>query len=572
MSRTGAKSGTRSPTVRSTGTKARARVTNSVTELKKQLEARTRELAEARGHLAEALEQQIATAEVLRVISRSPGEIQPVFEAMLANATRLCEASYGVMWLREGDAFRSAALHGPFPAAYIEQWRSGTLVRTGPEAPMARVAQTRQAVQVPDMRESRAYLDGDPLPVAAVEIAGIRTLLSVPMFKEDEFVGAISIYRKNVRPFTDKQVELVSSFANQAVIAIENVRLLNELRELLQQQTATADVLSVISSSPGELEPVFQAMLENAVRICEATFGSMYLYEGDAFRFVAMHNAPPAFVEARTRDPMVRPPADVPLGRVAATKQVSHIADMRTLPSYIARDPFVVSAVELGGYRTVLAVPMLKDNELIGSINIQRQEVRPFTDKQIELVSTFADQAVIAIENVRLFDAVQARTHELQELLEYQTAISEVLNVISRSPSQIAAGAQTPLLKPRSAYARLRIAYIFRLSSGRYHLAAVRDATAEQVKFLRENPIAPGRGSITGRVAIECRPVHVVDVLADPEYKLHLQGHSGYRTTAGRAIAAGRSCDWHHCANVTKSCSHLPTSRSSWSPPSPTKR
>ena len=532
LSRKGAKSGTRSPTVRSTGTKARARVTNSVTELKKQLEARTRELAEARGHLAEALEQQIATAEVLRVISRSPGEIQPVFEAMLANATRLCEASYGVMWLREGDAFRSAALHGPFPAAYIEQWRSGTLVRTGPEAPMARVAQTRQAVQVPDMRESRAYLDGDPLPVAAVEIAGIRTLLSVPMFKEDEFVGAITIYRKDVRPFTDKQVELVSSFANQAVIAIENVRLLNELRESLQQQTATADVLSVISSSPGELEPVFQAMLENAVRICEATFGSMYLYEGDAFRFVAMHNAPPAFVEARTRDPMVRPPADVPLGRVAATKQVSHIADMRTVPSYIARDPFVVSAVELGGYRTVLAVPMLKDNELIGSINIQRQEVRPFTDKQIELVSTFADQAVIAIENVRLFDAVQARTHELQESLEYQTAISEVLNVISRSPSQIQPVLDT-IAETAQRLCQAKDAYIFRLSSGRYHLAAVRDATAEQVKFLRENPIAPGRGSITGRVAIECRPVHVVDVLADPEYKLHLQGHSGYRTTLG---------------------------------------
>ena len=247
---------------------ARGRLQQSYVDLEKKVERLTQELSEA-------LEQQTATSEVLRVISRSPGELQPVFEAMLANATRLCEASYGVMWLREGDAFRSAALHGPLPAAYIEQWRSGTLVRTGPEAPMARVAQTRQAVQVPDMRESRAYLDGDPLPVAAVEIAGIRTLLSVPMFKEDEFVGAITIYRKDVRPFTDKQVELVSSFANQAVIAIENVRLLNELRESLQQQTATADVLSVISSSPGELEPVFQAMLKNATRLCEAKFGTL---------------------------------------------------------------------------------------------------------------------------------------------------------------------------------------------------------------------------------------------------------------------------------------------------------
>ena len=348
----------------------------------------------------------------------------------------------------------------------------------------------------------------------------------------DEVVLLLAKVQKNRSRVRKPRSTAAKRSAPPGRIREPRAELERRLAEALQQQTATAEVLSVISSSPGELEPVFQAMLENAVRICEANFGSMYLYEGDAFRFVAMHNAPPAFVEARTRDPMVRPPADIPLGRVAATKQVSHIADMRTLPSYIARDPFVVSAVELGGYRTVLAVPMLKDNELIGSINIQRQEVRPFTDKQIELVSTFADQAVIAIENVRLFDEVQARTHELQESLEYQTAISEVLNVISRSPSQIQPVLDT-IAETAQRLCQAKNAYIFRLSSGRYHLAAVRDATAEQVKFLRENPIAPGRGSITGRVAIECRPVHVVDVLADPEYKLHLQGHSGYRTTLG---------------------------------------
>ena len=224
--------------------------------------------------LRESLQQQTATSEVLQVISSSPGDLQPVFEAMLANATQLCEASYGVMWLREGDAFRSAAIHGPLPEAYVQQWRSGTLVRTGPDAPMMVVAQTRQPVQVLDMRESRAYLDGDPLPVAAVDVAGIRTLLSVPMFKDDEVIGAITIYRKEVRPFTDKQIELVTNFASQAVIAIENTRLLNELRELLQQQTATSEVLKRhLPARPASWSRCSRTMLGNATRFCEAEFG-----------------------------------------------------------------------------------------------------------------------------------------------------------------------------------------------------------------------------------------------------------------------------------------------------------
>ena len=232
---------------------------NSLTELKKQLKARTRELAEA-------LEQQTATSEVLRVISSSPGDLQPVFEAILTNATRLCEASYGAMWLKEGDRFRNAAFHGALPPAYIEQWRSATVGRT---APIGRVAQSRKPLQIADLREDQTYLDRHPLTVNAVDVAGIRTLALVPMLKEDEFVGAISIYRKEVRPFTDRQIELVQNFANQAVIAIENTRLLNELRESLQQQTATAEVLGVISSSPGALGPVFEAMLAS----CELSGG-----------------------------------------------------------------------------------------------------------------------------------------------------------------------------------------------------------------------------------------------------------------------------------------------------------
>ena len=229
--------------------------------MKAQLEARTRELAETRKALTESLEQQTATSEVLRVISSSPGELEPVFQAMLANAARICEAKFGTLWLREGDAFRTVASHGDLPRADVEPWQRGNLYSPGPDVPLGRVAKTRQPVHVSDMREDPSYLRGDKLPVAAVDRGGVRTLFVVPMLRENDLVGGIAIYRTEVRPFSNKQIELVTNFAHQAVIAIENARLLNELRESLQQQTATSEVLQVISSSPGELRPVFESML-----------------------------------------------------------------------------------------------------------------------------------------------------------------------------------------------------------------------------------------------------------------------------------------------------------------------
>jgi GAF domain-containing protein len=380
--------------------------------------------------LRESLQQQTATSEVLKVVSSSGGELQPVFDTMLAKSAELCEASFGAMWLLDGEGYRTAALHGDLPEAYVKQWRSGTLHLPTAAIPMVRAIQSRKTVHVSDMRKEKAYLEGDPLARSAADIAGVRTLVTVPMLKEGEAIGVITIYRKEVRDFSDKQIELVTNFAAQAVIAIENTRLLNELRESLQQQTATTDVLKVISSSPGNLEPVFQALLANATRICGAKFGTLYLHRGDAFYADAFHNAPPAFVEERKNRPL-HPAPGTTLGRAASTKKVVQTVDITKGEPYRNRDPFVVGGAELGGYRTVVSVPMLKEGELIGAISIYRQEVLAFSDKQIELVQNFADQAVIAIENVRLLN-------ELRESLQQQTATAEVLKVISSSPGELA--------------------------------------------------------------------------------------------------------------------------------------
>src|SRR5262245_2803521 len=246
------------------------------------------------------------------------------------------------------------------------------------------------------------------------------------MLKENELIGAIGIYRQEVRPFTDKQIEVVKNFAAQAVIAIENTRLLNELRESLQQQTATSEVLQVISSSPGELESVFQAMLGNAVRICEATFGALFRYDSGAFHAAASLGLPPDYAEYVRRAHVSSEHPHNPLTRISRSKEVLHIPDLTADQSYIERNPRIVALVESAGARTLVAVPMLKEDELIGAIVIYRQEVRPFTEKQIELVQNFANQAVIAIENTRLLN-------ELRDSLQQQTATADVLKVISRS-------------------------------------------------------------------------------------------------------------------------------------------
>ena len=275
--------------------------------------------------------------------------------------------------------------------------------------------------------EERAHAERDPIRAAAVELGGVRTFLVVPLLKEGTIVGAMSIIRQEVRPFMERQIELVTHFAAQAVIAIENARLLNELRqrtsdltertadltEALEQQTATSEVLQVISSSPGDLKPVFATMLENSVRICDAKFGGVYRCDDGTLRLVATHNLPLAYAEIR-RDEPFRPKSDSVLGRMVATKSVVQYSDLASERDYVQRDPATVAAVEVGGIRTVLTVPMLKENELIGILFLCRQDVRPFTERQTALVQNFANQAVIAIENARLLNELRDTTHQVQ--------------------------------------------------------------------------------------------------------------------------------------------------------------
>jgi GAF domain-containing protein len=391
-----------------------------------EVQARTRDLSEA-------LERQTATSEVLRVVSSSPGELAPVFETMLVNATRICDAKFGALYLYEDQKFRPVALASPSSEykAFVEERGAFT---PHPNQPLGQLLQTKAVVHaVDDTKEGP--------PNAGFKFGGARTFIAVPMLRENELVGSINIFRQEASPFSDKQIGLVSNFAAQAVIAIENTRLLNELRqrtddlsESLEQQTATSEVLGVISSSPGELAPVFNAMLENATRICGSNFGTLYLREGEAFRAVSMHGATPHYLQSRLGQ-LVHPGPGTGLGRAVRTKQAVHIADVTAEPAYRERDPMRVAAADLGGVRTMLNVPMLKESEVIGGIAIYRTEVRPFTEKQIELVKNFASQAVIAIENTRLLNELRQRTDDLSESLEQQTATSGILSVISNSLS-----------------------------------------------------------------------------------------------------------------------------------------
>ena len=461
--------------------------------------------------LTESLEQQTATSKVLDVISRSAFDLHAVFEAVVESSVRLCGAERGFIYRFDGELLRMAV--GFNVSQELREFAERNPIRPGRKSAAARAALERRTIHIPDAFADPEYTYG------AKDVGRFRTVLGVPILKGDDLQGVIIIHPQDgVRPFTDTQIALVETFADQAAIAIENVRLLDELRqrttdltESLEQQTATSEVLQVISSSPGDLEPVFATMLKKAVRICDATFGNIYRWDGDALHLVATCDTPPGFAKWRGASPM-KPagPENVP-GRLLASHEVVHVTDAAAEPSYVDRsDPGAVAVVELGGVRTALAVPMRKEDELIGSFTMYRQEVRPFTDKQIELVKNFAAQAVIAIENARLLN-------ELRESLEQQTATSKVLDVISRSAFDLRAVFEA-VIESSVRLCGADRGHFYRFDGELLRVAAAFNASRELMEFVERTPIPPGRNSASGRAMVECRTVHIPDCLADPEY------------------------------------------------------
>ena len=488
--------------------------TTELSRLKKELK-RVREQLESRNReLAEALEQQTATGEILRVIASSPTDIQPVLDAVAESAARLCDATDALIDRVDGDVLEHVAAYGPMPMAESRRSLSrGT--------PAGRAIIDRQMIHIHDVVP---LLETEfPEGRARQRVTGTRTVLVAPLLREGVAIGAIQIRRPEVRPFSEKQIALLKTFADQAVIAIENVRLFKELqernaelREALEHQTATSEVLRVIASSPTELQPVLDTVIANAVTLAGAKQGHIRQYDGEFLRVVAHYNETAEQVAILQATP-TRPGLESLTGRAFLERQAQHIPDAQVE----AQDELSFYQLQTQnrelGMRTLLAVPLLREGAAIGTISIWRDYVEPFSERQIELVKTFADQAVIAIENVRLFQELQARNRDLTEALDQQTATSEVLNVIAHSPVELEPVYEA-ILANTTRLCEANIAALFLYDGEGLSTAASYGTTQEFAEHLKHSRPRPSRDTTTRLAALEQRTVHVPDLLSDPAF------------------------------------------------------
>jgi PAS domain S-box-containing protein len=480
----------------------------------------------------EAMQRQTATSDVLRVIGSSPGDLQPVFDAMLENATRICAAQCGILYRCSGDALRTVATHGA-PRVFVEERQRNPIVSPNPDTTLGRALSTKQPVQIADIFAEIKDLDDRAAELP--KLAGARTVLAVPMVKGNELLGAILIYRQEVRPFTDKQIELVENFAAQSVIAIENTRLLKELRESLQQQIATADVLKVISRSTVELETVLDTLVETVARLCRADQAYMWRSRDSVYQLLASWG----LSEEGKAHFLAHPPKvdrGTVSGRVALERRSVHVPDVLKDLEYTYSD-----GQKAARFRTVLGVPLLREYKLLGVFSLNRNDADPFTDKEIELVTSFADQAVIAIENARLFGELRERQADLARSVDELTATGDVLKIISRATVDLETVLDT-LVQTVTRLCRADQAYMFRRQDDAYQMVAERGLSVEAKEFILAHPPMADRGSMSGRVASERRAVHIPDVLGDPGYTYtEAQRIAGFRTGLGIPLLRGEA-------------------------------
>jgi GAF domain-containing protein len=498
-----------------------------IADLQQQLDERTAERDSLRRELADAREQQTATAEVLQVINSSPGNLAPVFDIMLQKAMRLCEAQLGLFLVYKDGGFRTVSWHGA-PPDYVEFITRGTIL-PGPHTGLARLVREHRLVHIEDLAADEAYRRGDPLRVASVDLAGMRTFLAMPLVMNDMLLGVVVIYRQEVRPFSDKQIALLQNFAAQAVIAMENARLLNELRERtndlqesLEYQTAISDVLKVISRSTSDVQPVLDTVLVTAARLCSADIAGLARREGEVYRVAASYALPPDYDDFVRSQPFL-PGRGTMTGRTALEGRVVHISDIAADPDYAMPE-----STSVGQIRTALGVPLLREREPIGVIWLARQRVEPFTERQIELVRTFGDQAVIAIENARLLGELQARTNELTRSVAELRALEEVLRAVNSSLDLDTVLATIISRAVQLSQADEGTIYEFDETEEVFVPKSAFGMSAERVAGLRERRVRLGETHL-GRAAVVRAPVHAEDVqqdptLSDPDREGLLQG------------------------------------------------